>query len=332
MKQQNYKKLLLWLFFFAIVSALPFVLTNDYNRHVMILSLFYAIMGSAWNLLGGYAGQVSFGNAVYFGIGAYTSAVMVTKLNLSPWIGMFFGMGIAVLIAVLIGIPFFRLKDHYFVIATIALLLIVQALATKWEFVGGAVGLSIPIQKDSFWMMQFKSKIPFYYILVVFLLITVVIIYKIISSKTGYYLRTIKLNQDAAESLGVNSRRYKLYALIVCAAITSAAGTIYSQYFLYLDPASIITQDISLLMVLVSVFGGVETVAGPVLGAAVLVPLAEYSRAKLGGTGSGIDQMIYGVMVLLMALYQPKGMIMIFRKIKAKVLREGGGSIARTNS
>ena len=170
MKQQNYKKLLLWLFFFAIVSALPFVLTNDYNRHVMILSLFYAIMGSAWNLLGGYAGQVSFGNAVYFGIGAYTSAVMVTKLNLSPWIGMFFGMGIAVLIAVLIGIPFFRLKDHYFVIATIALLLIVQALATKWEFVGGAVGLSIPIQKDSFWMMQFKSKIPFYYILVVFLL------------------------------------------------------------------------------------------------------------------------------------------------------------------
>lgn len=325
MRRIDMKKRWPWLLLFLVAAALPLIMTNSYDRHVLILVLFYAIMGSAWNLLGGYAGQVSFGNAVYFGIGAYTSTIMLLKLGVSPWIGMVCGMGLAVLLAIIIGVPLFRLKDHYFVIATIALLMIVQALATKWEFVGGAVGLSIPIRPDSLWLLQFKSKLPFYYILLSFLLIAIMAIHKVTISKTGYYLRTIKLNQEAAESLGVNSRRYKLYAIIICAALTSAVGTIYAQYFLYLDPVSIITQDISLLMVLVSVFGGVETISGPILGAAVLIPLAEYSRTRLGGTGSGADQMIYGILVVVMALYQPKGMVVVFKQLMEKIKQKAGG-------
>lgn len=313
------KDLLVGVIFLVVAIVAPLILSNTYDQNVLILALMYAMVGSAWNILGGFAGQVSFGNGMFFAAGAYTSGALVTHFGISPWIGMIIGIIVSVALATLIGLPCFRLQGFYFNISTIALLQIMQVLLTKWEFVGGSVGLRIPLVKDSWVLFQFKDKLPYYYIILGLLVITLLVCRYVINSKAGYYLRAIKLNKDAAESLGVNTVFYKWLAIVVCAALTAVAGTFYAQYVLFLDPPSVLKPDMSLLFALVAVFGGVETLWGPVLGACILIPIAEYSRASLGGTGSGIDMIIYGALVLIMALYQPNGMIGLFKDIRKKL-------------
>lgn len=302
----------------VVAILLPHVITNTYNQHVLILTLVFATLGSAWNIIGGYAGQVSFGNAIFFAVGGYTSSIMFVKLGISPWIGMIVGGILAALLGALIGFPCFRLRSFYFTIATIALLQIIEALATKFELIGGATGLLIPLMDDGLSIMQFSSKLPYYYIILGILIATILVVSHISRTKIGYYLRAIKMNQEAAESLGIDVQKYKLIAFTICAFITAVTGTFYAQYLSYLEPSDIITVDLSLLMALVAVFGGVETVWGPIIGAVILIPLSEYSRSLLGGTGSGIHLIVYGMLVLIMALYQPYGMIGIISDWKLR--------------
>ena len=274
----------------------------------MILTFIFAMCGVAWNIMGGYAGMFSFGQVAFFGIGAYTSSFLLLTFHVSPWIGLVAGGMISALMAAAIGYPCSNLRGHYFAIASIAFAEIVRIVFNNWKMVGAAEGLTIPMLKESLANFMFhSSKLPYYYIILAFLLLALAVCYLVSTSKMGYYFRAIKESHEVAQVLGVNVVRYRLYAIMISAFLTSMAGTFYAQYILYIDPESVMILPISVQIVLVAMLGGANTVLGPVVGAAILIPLSEYSRAWLGYKGTGVDMIIYGVLITIISMYRPNG-------------------------
>ena len=296
--------------------AFPLVFTLPFPRHVMIMIFLYAMLAQAWNLLAGYCGQISLGHAVFFGTGAYTSSVLVKEFGLTPWIGMLAGALVAVALSQVIGYPVFRLRGHYFAIATIAVGEIVQTLMINWDWVGGARGLFVPIKRpDSFLNFQFhESKQTYYYIALGFLLLALWITQRITRSRSGYYFRAIREDQDAAASLGIPVARYKQRAMALSAGLTALGGSFYAQYILFIDPESVLPLSLSILICLVAVLGGVGTLWGPVIGAAILVPLSEGTRIYLGGTGKAIDLLVFGALIVLVSVIQPGGIMALAQR------------------
>jgi branched-chain amino acid transport system permease protein len=287
----------------------PAVFTRPYPRDIMIKIFLYALLAQAWNLLGGYCGQISLGNAVFFGIGAYTSSVLLMRWELSPWLGMLAGMGLAVLVSQAIGFPCFRLRGHYFAIATIAIGEIVQTIMINWDALGGARGLSLPIKPETFVNFQFhRAKWPYYYIALGLFACVFALTALVERSRPGYYFRAIREDADAASSLGIPLARYKLAAIALSAAFTALGGSFYAQYVLFIDPESVFPLSLSILICLVAVLGGVGTLWGPFLGAVILIPLSEATRVYFGGTGKAVDLMIYGALIVLVAVFQPAGL------------------------
>ncbi len=296
--------------------AFPAVFTLPFPRHVLIMSFLYGSLAVAWNILAGYCGQISLGHAVFFGIGAYTSTLLVARLGVTPWAGMLAGAALAVVVSQLIGYPVFRLRGHYFAIATIAVGEIVQTLVINWDWAGGARGLVVPIKRpDSFMNFQFhQSKAVYYYIALGLLLLALGVTRWLERSRHGYYFRAIREDQDAAASLGVYVAGEKRRAIAASAALTALGGTFYAQYVLFIDPESVLPLSLSILICLVAVLGGVGTLWGPVLGAAVLVPLSEGTRVWLGGTGKALDLLIYGALIMTIAAVQPAGLMGFLRR------------------
>ncbi len=293
----------------ALFIILPLIIASPFGRHVMILTFIFAMCGVAWNIMGGYAGMFSFGQVAFFGIGAYTSSFLLLTFHLSPWIGLVAGGIISSCMAAAIGYPCSNLRGHYFAIASIAFAEIIRIFFNNWQMVGAAEGLTIPMLKESLGNFMFhSSKLPYCYIILAFLLLAVTVCYFVSTSRMGYYLRAIKESHEIAEVLGVNVVRYRLYAIMVSAFLTSMAGTFYAQYILYIDPESVMIMPISVQIVLVAMLGGANTVLGPVVGAAVLIPLSEYSRAWLGYKGTGADMIIYGALITIISMYQPNGL------------------------
>jgi len=203
--------------------------------HVLIMTFVYGVLGEAWNILGGYAGQISLGQTVYFGIGAYTSSMLFTTLDVNPWLGMLVGAAAAVLISIVAGYPTVRISGKYFVIASIALLNIVQVALVNTDAVGGAAGILIPMLPESWKIMQFHSgKAPYYYIALGMLALAVATCAYVDRSKIGYYFRTIRESEEVAESLGIDTVRYRLYAAGLSAFLCAIVGTLYAQYLLYI--------------------------------------------------------------------------------------------------
>jgi branched-chain amino acid transport system permease protein len=301
----------------ATVVAFPLVFTRPFPRHVMIMIFLYGALATAWNILAGYCGQISLGHAVYFGIGAYTSTLLVREIALTPWLGMVAGAALAALVSQLIGYPCFRLRGHYFAIATIGFGEIVQTAALNWDRIGAARGLFIPIKRpDSLLNFQFHQSKAFYYYIALGLLVLALGVTRWIErSRRGYYFRAIKEDQDAAASLGVRVAREKQSAMAASAALTALGGTFWAQYVLFIDPESVFPLSLSILICLVAVLGGVGSLWGPLLGAAVLVPLSEGTRVLLGGTGKALDLMIYGALIMLIAVFQPAGVIGLVRQL-----------------
>ncbi|MGH7278173.1 MAG: branched-chain amino acid ABC transporter permease [Candidatus Rokuibacteriota bacterium] len=296
----------------------PAVFTLPFPRHVMIMIFLYASLAVAWNILAGYCGQISLGHAVFFGVGAYTSSLLVAKAGMTPWVGMAAGAVLAVVVSQLVGYPVFRLRGHYFAIATIAIGEIAQTLAANWEFAGGARGLFVPIRRpDSFLNFQFhESKAVYYYIALALLLLGLGVTRWLERSRHGYYFRAIREDQDAAASLGVHVAREKHRAIAISAALTALGGTFWAQYLLYIDPESVFPLTLSVLITLVAVLGGVGTLWGPVLGAAVLVPLSEGTRIYLGGGGTALDLLIYGALIVVISVLQPDGLMGLARRVR----------------
>ena len=301
----------------AALLLFPAVFTQPHPRHVMIMIFLYATLASAWNILAGYCGQISLGHAVFFGLGAYTSTLLTREpLTLTPWLGMVAGAAVAVLASQVIGYPVFRLRGHYFAIATIAVGEIVQTLAINWDRIGGARGLFVPIRRpDSLWHMQFhETKAAYYFIALGLLALALGVTRWIERSRRGYYFRAIREDQEAAASLGVPVAREKHWAIGASAALTALGGTFYAQYVLFIDPESVLSLGLSILICLVAVLGGVGTLWGPVLGAAVLVPLSEFTRIGLGGGGKALDLLIYGALIVVIAVFQPAGLMGLLRR------------------
>ena len=300
--------------------AFPLVFTLPYPRDVMIRIFLYAMLATAWNVLAGYCGQISLGHAVFFGTGAYTSTLLLRQDWLgvwaSPWIGMALGALLAGLLSQVIGFPVFRLRGHYFAIATIAVGEIVQTIVINWDAVGGARGLFVPIKRpDSLANFQFhESKQTYYYIALALLVLAVGISRWIVRSRTGYYFRAIREDQDAAAALGIPVARYKQRAMAISAALTALGGTFYAQYVFFIDPESVLPLSLSILVCLVAVLGGVGTLWGPILGSAILVPLGEVTRVQFGGTGKALDLVIYGLLIMIVSVVQPGGIMALLQR------------------
>jgi branched-chain amino acid transport system permease protein len=309
-----------------LVAALayPLVFTLPFPRHLMIMIFLYGALASAWNILAGYCGQISLGHAVYFGIGAYTSTVLVREIALTPWLGMVAGALLAVLVSQAIGYPVFRLRGHYFAIATIAVGEIVQSLMLNWEWVGGARGMFVPIKRpDSFVNFQFhESKAVYYYIALGLVALVLGVTRYLERSRTGYYFRAVREDQDAAASVGVHVARQKHIAIGISAGLTALGGTFYAQYILFVDPENAFPLALSILICLVAVLGGVGTLWGPLLGAAVLVPLSEGTRIYFGGSGKALDLLIYGALIVIIAVLQPRGLMGLAGRLG--LVRAGG--------
>lgn len=312
----------------AVLAVLPLIFKSDSFHNIMVLLLIYATLGEAWNIITGFAGQISFGHAAFFGIGAYTSSVLFYRFDISPWVGMVLGGIFAAVVALIISYPTFRLKGSYFAIATLAVAEIIKQLFVSWKFVEGATGISLPIVADSWLCMEFHTtKLPYIYIALGLFAIVIFVCNYIENSKMGFYLKAIRESHEVAESIGINTTNYKTLAMVISAFISAFAGSLYAQYVLYIDPFMIFTLDISIKIVLLTVLGGIGNIYGPLIGASILIPLSEITRVQLGGTGRGIDLMIFGLLVILVACYQPKGIIGLVNKVAKKFKKEGEGNV-----
>jgi branched-chain amino acid transport system permease protein len=326
-----------WIGFLAVLAVLPlipWVAANSFRMHVMILILLFASMAQAWNIIGGYCGQVSFGHSVFFGIGAYGAGMAVVTYGGTPWPGILIGMVTAAAVAVVISYPCFKLSGHYFAIATFAIVEIFNRGFLVFDWVGGALGLDYPMVKEGFGnLMWHDSKTPYYYCALVIFAIIFGVVRWLEGHRFGYYMRAVREGQETAESLGVNSTAVKLTAMALSAAMAALCGAFFVQYNLRVDPPMVMSLDTSMKFVLVAILGGAGTLVGPLLGAAVLIPLQEYTRAFWGGLGGGIDLIIFGLLIILMVVKQPAGMIGIIQYVRKRFARrkmaaKGDGSYA----
>lgn len=302
-------KTLLLLAVLILALLLPLFVKDPSHQNLAILILMAAQMGVAWNIVGGYAGQVSLGHAAFYGLGAYTSTLLFTQLGVNPWLAMLGGGILAAVISLAIGWSCFRLKGHYFAMATIAVAEIIQIIFTNWEFAGAAVGLTVPMDKQGWATLIFSEKTPYYYIALGLLLLTLLASYAIEKSYLGYYFRAIKDEPDAARSLGISLSKYKQIAFAVSSFFTAIGGSLYAQKELYIDPGSVLHTGLSIKMALVSILGGVGTLFGPVVGAGVLTVIEEGTRSLFGGSGRGTDLIIYASLIVLIAVYYPTGVL-----------------------
>jgi branched-chain amino acid transport system permease protein len=276
------------------------------------LVLLSAIGASAWNLIGGYAGQVSVGHAVFFGAGAYAALAGYAQFALPPIAGAPIGVAVAILIAALIGVPTLRLSGHYFSMATIAVAELVRVLVTNWEWLGGAQGISGPAVARTVLDLSFTSAVPYYYIFLAVLAAILSITWRIEKSRMGFYLRAIKDSERAARSLGVAAGRYKLYAYMLSAGLTAVAGALYAIMFGFIDPESGCGILISVKMLIMAALGGAGLLFGPLVGALILVPLEEISNSLLGGKGAGLTFVVYGAIIVVIARFLPSGLLALF--------------------
>lgn len=280
------------------------------------LVLLGAIGASAWNIVGGYAGQVSVGHAVFFGFGAYSSVVVYTHLGWPPIAGAPLGMALSVLLAAVIGVPTLRLSGHYFSMATIAVGELVRVLSSTSEFLGGAQGLGGPAIPRTVFDLSFLSATPFYYIFLAVLLLLLWVTWLIERGRMGFYLRAIKDSERAARSLGVSAGRYKLHAYMLSGAFTSLAGSLYLCMFGFVDPESGFGILISVKMVVMAALGGAGQLLGPLVGALILVPLEELSNSLLGGQGAGLTFVVYGAIIVIIARFLPSGLLSLLDRRK----------------
>lgn len=305
--------------FLLVFPALPH---SSFAMATMIQFLMFSLYGMGWNTIGGYAGQVDLGKAQYVGIGAYTTAVMMVRWDVPFWVSMPVGMGFAVGWSFVIGYPLFKLKGHYFAIATIATSLVLKDLFEVWDFVGGAKGMELPIRGNfpDFLYLQFREDYYYFYILLVMFLVGLLFINGFRHSRLGYQLRAIKDNEDVARSLGISVHWCKIKAYAVATAYVAMVGSFHACYNFNIEPEDTMSLDLSVLIAMMAMLGGAGSLWGPIIGAAILVPMRSYLGSWLGGQAglAGLDLVIYGAIIMLIAAVQPRGVWGIVEAVRAK--------------
>lgn len=298
---------------------------SQYVIHLAVMILFFAYLGVAWNILGGYAGQFSFGHAAFFGLGAYTSTLLHIHYGVSPWLGMVLGGLAGVLLGLLSGFLSFRygLRGPYFALVMLAFAEMLRLLFETWMSRTYPLGLPIPLKGTSLLAFQFKDKGPYFYIVLIMLIAATWLCHRLARSKIGAYWMAIRDNEDAAEALGVNAFAYKLLAMAISAFLTALGGTFYAQYFLTLEVNELFGVQISVEILLSAIIGGAGTVFGPLVGAVALQLLSEVTRVYIRAF-SGFDLMVYGCVLILVIIFLPQGLLEGMRRPYRALVRAAG--------
>lgn len=293
----------------ALLAVAPFLGLGSYWMHILIMVVMWSVIGMAWNLLGGYTGQVSFGHAAFFGVGAYTAGILYAKAGLSAWWGLPLSVVAVAAFALVIGYITLRLRGPFFALGTLAIGVILRVTAENLtDFTGGSLGIMI---KERTWV----DKIWYYYIIFAIAVLTFILIRKVTASKLGYYFVAIREDQDAAESLGIDTTKYKTIALAMSAVITGLAGAFYTNYMGYIEPGIVFAlHDISIVAIMVVMVGGVATAWGPFIGAVIMVALSEAIRSipKLGAA----HNTLFGILLVVIIIFLPNGIAGDFGRIR----------------
>jgi branched-chain amino acid transport system permease protein len=307
-----------------VLLVLPYLL-DAFLLSLAILILFWAYLGQSWNIVGGYAGQFSFGHAAFYGLGAYTSTWLLVNWGINPWIGMLVGGVVAMAFGLFTGFLTFRygLRGVYFALATFAFAEMLRLIAVNADFVNKSRGIQVPLRGgDSLLHFQFETtKMPYYYIILGMVLAALLATHLIERSKLGYYFQAIRENENAANALGVSPLRYKMYAMGISSFMTALGGTFYAQYLLFIDPEIVFGVHVSVEILLRPIIGGVGTVFGPVVGALLLTPVSEFTRAFIRQPPnflpflaflrgrSGVDVMLFGAILVVVIIFLPNGLV-----------------------
>jgi len=293
--------------------AVGFLVRNSYYQLIMVLVLIWAAMGLGWNMLSGYSGMISFGHAAFFGLGAYTVTLAFVKFGITPWFGIPIGVVVGVIAGVLIGIPTFRLRGHYFALAMLAYPL---AMLYVFEWLGYQE-VSLPMMRENpAAYMQFTDQRIYMLLALALVVVCMVISLHVERSRFGRSLLAIKQNLPAAEAAGINAARWRMYAMMLSAGMAAAAGGLYAVILLVVTPLTVFGALTSAQALIVALFGGVGVFWGPIIGSAILIPLAETLHAELGHILPGIQGVVYGLAIIVIILVAPDG---IYWKVRDKV-------------
>ena len=305
---------------FGVAAVVPLVIRDAFFLDSLVLILLWGALSAAWNVAGGYAGQVSIGHASFFGIGAYAGALMVTRFSKSPWLGMILGVVVSIGAGLVIGFLSNRLKGPYFALSTIALSQVLLIAVSRWRgFTAGGEGIPVPYRPGF-------ATLGLGHVAWVYMALAVAIIYYGVEvylehSRIGYQLAGVREDEDAAEALGIATRRLKVIAVTVSAALTSVCGTLWAQYVGFVDPAYVFSVDLSVRFALNTIIGGIGTALGPYLGSILITVLETYLRATFAGMKAGftgIYLVIYGAALILVVRWAPEGLTGIAARLRAR--------------
>jgi len=287
----------------------PLAINSPFVYHLAVQVCIFGALATAWNIVGGYAGQLSLGHAVFYAIGSYAATMLVIHFGLSPWIGMFGGAIVAVVASLVIAYPTLRLRGPFFALATIAFLEVCRLLVVHFEGVtGGSAGLNVPLNIGLQWMI-FREKWAYLAIAFGFLAVTLWISWLIRYSRFGFYLIAVREREDAARAVGINAVKVKIAAAVISAALTSILGSFHAMYLTFIEPSAAFSLELSIQIAMFALIGGLGTVAGPLLGTVLVLPAAELSRGWLSALGNGTHGFVYGVVLVLVVLFFPRGLV-----------------------
>jgi branched-chain amino acid transport system permease protein len=292
---------------FAACLLLVVIRLPQYLQDVVILSFLWAGLALAWNIAGGYAGLISFGHAAFFGIGAYTSTILTVHYGVTPWIGLWLSGALAAAMGAVLTMVCARLRGPFFILSTLAAAEVVRIGALNWTaLTGGAEGLAIlPISSVA--NMVFDSKMAYAALMLAYLVIVYIVTKALEGSRYGFYLFASRDDEEAASAAGVNPLLARTGAMCLSAFLTAIGGSLFAQYFLFLDPTHVISPELSFQFALLPALGGLGTAIGPVLGAFVITPLSELLRSYFGGAAAGLHLAMYGGVLVVVMLYFPGG-------------------------
>ncbi|MEX2147639.1 MAG: branched-chain amino acid ABC transporter permease [Candidatus Rokuibacteriota bacterium] len=298
--------------FFAGAGLAPLVVQDAFLLDSLVFILIWGAAAAAWNVAGGYAGQISLGHSAFFGLGAYGAAIFGVRWELSPWLGLAAGALVAMVVGLLIGYLSNRLRGPYFVLATIAFSQVLLVAASRWRgFLSGGEGIPVPF-RPGFWTLGIADKRVWVWIVLGLAILAYVVAMYLERARRGYQLAAVREDEDAALSLGVPARRLKVAAICVSAALTAACGALWAQYVGFVDPFYVFSVDLSLRFALAAVVGGLGTALGPFLGAALVTTVETFLRGQFGGIGAGlvgIYLIIYGCALIVMVRWAPQGLV-----------------------
>jgi branched-chain amino acid transport system permease protein len=298
--------------FFGLAGLAPLVVRDAFFLDSLVLIVLWGAAAAAWNVAGGYAGQVSLGHSVFFGLGAYAAALSGTRWGLSPWIGLLIGALIATAIGLVIGYLSNRLRGPYFVLATIAFSQVLLIGASRWRgFTAGSEGIPVPF-RPGFWTLGLADKRVWVWIVLALAVLVYAVEMYLERSRRGFQLAAVREDEDAALSLGVPAQWLKVAAIAVSAALTAMCGALWAQYVGFVDPLYVFSVDISIRFALAAIIGGLGTALGPFLGAVLVTTVETSLRARFGGIGAGlvgIYLILYGCALIVMVRVAPQGLV-----------------------